>query len=434
MAQKTTISEWEGWKGMDGLPRLADSGKAEVEIYAENGCMLSLEYAGGKIRKTYGLGRGFGVRVLSEGRLGFSHADSEEGVKSALAQAMDSSRYAEPCKMSFPQNSKFRDAGAFSKKVHECTAPELEYMLMELVEGVKETGSEPVRAFAQADSGERGMANSSGLFARERSTGASFYVEAKNRDGQGSADHAGVSFPESCAEIGKKAGMMAKEMAGAKAPQAGIYEVIFSIEALHSLLEVLADSLSGDLCFRKASFLHDKLGVRLFSENFSLSDDPFSPGVFARGFDGEGMPSRETKLISGGKVSSFLYDLEWSSRSGAGTGGNCLRTGYKSPPGIGESNLTIAAGDGDPPGINEYLFVESMHGMHTANALTGDFGAEASIAFHVKNGARVPVRGFMITDNIFNLFGRISSVGNARSVSANLLAPEIRFSGVRVVS
>ena len=176
----------------------------------------------------------------------------------------------------------------------------------------------------------------------------------------------------------------------------------------------------------------------MFSDSFSLSDSPLSSGSASFPFDDEGTPARETKLIEKGVVLSFMYDRATAALDGASNThacGSCSRSSYSSRPGIGYSNLIIGPGNYNDfeKELDNFILVESLHGAHTANALTGDFSLEVPVAFRFRKGKSSPVRGFMLSGNIFKLFNSILGIEKEFMTYDNLISPRIAFSEVNII-
>jgi PmbA protein len=153
--------------------------------------------------------------------------------------------------------------------------------------------------------------------------------------------------------------------------------------------------------------------------------------VNSQPFDDEGVPSARIPLVENGVVKNCIYNLEIASLEGIADCGRCARPSYANIPGIGFSNLIISPGNmGEDDGE---LSVLSFHGTHTANVTTGDFGIEVNSAFLLKNNKRMPVRGFMISGNIFNLFNTIYGIGKRQKKLGSFFSPRIAFSDVHVI-
>jgi PmbA protein len=140
-------------------------------------------------------------------------------------------------------------------------------------------------------------------------------------------------------------------------------------------------------------------------------------------------------MVNGGVVESFLYDRENAALEGVPESGCCSRGGYDSSPSISASNIVISPGDcGDMAEIGKHIELHYAHGSHTANPTTGDIGLEASAAFLVDKGKRTPLKGFMLTGNVFDMFLGIEAIEKKQFAYGSLISPRIAFKGVRVVS
>ena len=142
-------------------------------------------------------------------------------------------------------------------------------------------------------------------------------------------------------------------------------------------------------------------------------------------------------LIENGIVKSFLFDRETASLANMKIEGSCSRAGYDTSPTIGHTNLEIGKGNVNKiDEFGDYVEIISMHGSHTSNVTSGDFGMEVNIARHVTKGGRetIPIRGFIMSGNIFNLLNKIEAIEKEQVRYANVLAPRIAFDKIRLIS
>jgi PmbA protein len=279
------------------------------------------------------------------------------------------------------------------------------------------------------------LENTAGFSGAYDKTEFSIYAECMHGEAFGFAyatsNHAPA--PSLPGETGLEAADMAKAMWNASKPEAGSYTVVLEPEALDSVLEILIPSFSGDWKRRKVTRLRQ--GARPFSDRFTLCDDGLAQGTDARPFDDEGTPSVRRPLVDRGRIASFLFDRETAALAHEDRSGACSREGYDSAPAINHSNIVISAGDRkDFSDLGRHLEIHSMHGSHTANATTGDFGLDVSVAFLVEKGRRVPVRGFMLSGNVFDMFADIEAIEKNVHILGGLVAPRMAFGGLKVVS
>jgi PmbA protein len=151
-----------------------------------------------------------------------------------------------------------------------------------------------------------------------------------------------------------------------------------------------------------------------------------------RPFDDEGIVSKKRELIDKGVVKNFIYDKEVAALAKVKKNGFCNRAHFSSSPGAGTSNVLIYPGKYSDleQEIKDPLIVHSLHGSHTANTTTGDFGLEVNVAFHKGK----PVRGFMLSANIFKLLKQKILLEKNAICYGNLIAPRIAFTNMQVIS
>ncbi len=380
---------------------------------------------------------GYGVRVLSDGCLGFAFASGPEGAEAqrleeAERKALAAAKYSPRPNFGFAEKSGLPSVDAFDRELAGIDAPALKEIFEQVREGAEKYGGE-AQIEVSAGWAEERLENTNGFSGSFRSSSISFLVEVMDGDGYGFYGNSFCRLRDAgdFYKIGEEAAAMARMMRNPKKPEGGNHTVIFEPQALDALFDILLPSFNGDLKRRKISFLHDRLGEKAFSGKFSLYDDPLLAGSpYSAPFDGDGLAGRRKALVEYGTVKNFSYNLEIASLEGVGSSGFATRASYASPPSIGFSNIVVAPGSLAEDENDKALRVLSFHGSHTANITTGDFGVEVNAAFY---GGEVPVRGFMITANIFNLFNDIYGLGKKQARINGLLSPRIAFSGVRVL-
>src|SRR5688572_20775284 len=124
-------------------------------------------------------------------------------------------------------------------------------------------------------------ANSHGFIGRERSTQHSLGCaliagrgDAMQRDGWYSIGLSADDL-ESAATIGRKAAQRAASRLQPRQIATGEYPVLFAAEMARSLVGHLLGAVSGGALYRRASFLVDAAGTRLFPDWFGIDELPF---------------------------------------------------------------------------------------------------------------------------------------------------------------
>ena len=238
-------------------------------------------------------------------------------------------------------------------------------------------------------------------------------------------------------KVGRSAGRKALERLGGKRILTGVYPVLLRNHVASEFLSLLGHSFFADQVQKGKSPLKGKRGERFFSPLLTIVDDGLYPkGILTAPFDGEGMPSQRTPLVTRGELVDYLYDRYWANRerlfspgSRAGSTGNSRRHGIKFPPGVGISNFFIEPGDLGLSqlleGFLHVLVVEEVMGLHTVDPISGDFSLGFSGDW-IDQGQKVhPVKSVALAGNLFELFRRVSKVGKDLRFFGAVGAPSI---------
>lgn len=402
------------------------------EIFQSVGFSSSLTFSGGEIKsKERSAESGYGVRVLKNGKLGFSYCETENKIPETARRAAMLSRFSPKSGFSFAPKARYQKLKTQDRKLETMEANELRALLDQVRDGV-EKHAKKARVIVSAGSERISLENSSGFSGSYASTNMTVYAEGMKQDGFGYAIEEGTHMPEDFTEIGKRAGKMAKEMVGAKKLKKGRYTIVFTLTTLDDLLGILLPSFSGDWKRRGTSTLAKKLGKKVFNQRLSIYDDGLCQASDARPFDDEGEVTKRRPLMEKGVVRNFIYDRETAALEGVKKSGFCNRAHFSAMPGAGSSNIVIGKGDYSDlmHELKDPLIVHSLHGSHTANTTTGDFGLEVNIAFHKEK----PVRGFLLSGNIFKLLNGKIHIEREVKMHGSLIAPRLAFENVQVVS
>jgi PmbA protein len=182
--------------------------------------------------------------------------------------------------------------------------------------------------------------------------------------------------------------------------------VLFRAEVATGLLRSLTSAIQGSSLYRRASFLLDHLGERIFPEFVRIHEEPHLPrGLASASFDGDGVATWPKDLVSGGILRTYLLDAYSGCRLGLATTGNAG----------GVRNLSIEMGERDRAGMlalmGRGLLVTELMG-HGVNPVTGDYSRGAA-GFWVENGEiQYPVEEITIAGNLKRMFAGLVAVGN----------------------
>ena len=240
---------------------------------------------------------------------------------------------------------------------------------------------------------------------------------------------------EPAEQIGRIAGERAVRRLGARPVATCEVPVIFEGRVAASLLQHMIGCVSGYALYRGSSFLQGRLGETIASPLVTIVDDGRLPGgLGSKPFDGEGLPTRRTAIVSEGKLEAYLYDAYSARKLGAASTGSATR-GAGAPPGVGPTNLWLEPGRGsldeliaDTP--RGFLVTELM-GMGF-NAVTGDYSRGAGGIWIEDGRLSHPVQEVTIAGNLGPMLEAVDAVAGDLEWRGRVAAPSLRIARMTV--
>ncbi len=437
---------------MPDLPELvraaveaAEAGEA-VEAYAEEGRHTEASALRGEVEGlTIASARGVGVRLISDGRQGYSYAADPtlDEVRTAVTRARENAALAEPDEHNVlptaaaapPIPELFRAESAETpteKKVE--MALELERRAISIDPRVTKIDIAQV-----GDALSRiAIASTTGVDAEYRRTDAWVLVYTLAVEGDetqtGFSYRVARSLDDIDADgVAAEAVERGARLLGAVKPPTAKVPVVLDQVAATSFLGVLAQALSAEAVQKGRSLFASMVGEQIGGELVTIVDDgTILDGPGACPFDGEGVPSGRTELFSQGRLNGFLHDTYTAHRAGGGqrSTGNAKRGGYKGAPGVGTSNFYLERGTNT---MDELLMaadggvlIQDVSGVHSgANAISGEFSVGAT-GLRVQGGALAePLREMTIASTLPEMLRAITAVGDDLRFFSSVGTPSI---------
>ena len=216
----------------------------------------------------------------------------------------------------------------------------------------------------------------------------------------------------------KKAVEGAKVKLGGEPAPTGQYPVVFSPDAMSSLLQVYSSVFSSEAAQKGLSRLGDAEGQVIAAPIVTLVDDPFHPeNPEPINFDAEGSPTHRKNIIEKGVLNTLLYNLKTAAVAGKKTTGNASKAGYDAAVGLrpftmylengnlSEEELLAKAGNG--------VMITSLGGLHAgADPISGDFSLQ-SAGFMIRDGKKAEyVKSFTVAGNFYDLLKNIVGIAD----------------------
>jgi PmbA protein len=207
-------------------------------------------------------------------------------------------------------------------------------------------------------------------------------------------------------EVGRKAGTRCVRRLGARKIQTTECPVLFEAPVAAGLLGHFVAAVSGGSLYRKASFLLDSLGQRIFAPLVQIRDVPdIRRGLASSAFDDEGVATQRREIVANGVLQGYFLGSYSARKLGMRTTGNAG----------GNHNLILDSSGEDFAGLlrkmGRGLLVTELLGMGVNN-VTGDYSRGAA-GFWVEGGEiAYPVQEITIASNLKDMFLGIRAVGS----------------------
>jgi PmbA protein len=278
------------------------------------------------------------------------------------------------------------------------------------------------------------FANSLGFAGEFRTTSCSLAsVPVAAEDGKMQRDYwydmrRKLSEMDSPEEIGVTAARRTLRKLGSRSVPTQAVPVVLEPNVARDLLGDIFSAASGESIFRKASFLVGQLGEQIANERLTVIDDGVMPrGLGSRPFDGEGLPTRRTVVINGGRLESYLLNSYTARKLGLRSTGNAGR-GLSGAPGVEAGNLYIEPGPYSPDeiikSVSRGLLITELLGFGV-NIVTGDYSRSAG-GIWIENGELTfPVQGVTIAGNLKEMLNSIEMIGNDLDFRGSVVAPTL---------
>ena len=220
------------------------------------------------------------------------------------------------------------------------------------------------------------------------------------------------------AALAKQTVTEALEKLGGQVPDTGSYPVVFSPEAMASLLRTYSGIFSSEAAQKGLSQLAGLEGKQIAADCVTLVDEPFHPDSTSPiHFDAEGSPTYKKNLVKKGTLNTLMYNLKTADKAGKVTTGNASKGSYAARVGIRpftmyleggtltEEQLLQKAGNG--------IYIHALEGLHAgANAVSGDFSLQSS-GYLIENGVKTAhIKSFTVAGNFYELLKKITAVAD----------------------
>lgn len=431
-------------------------GANEAEAYLSIGIGISIDIERGQIvRSIKSIDQGLGIRVIFNKAVGFSYTNvlSDKNVNETTTRAFRAAKASKPDNswVKLPNPRIYSNTNeTYDKRIAELSSDTLVDISAEMLDVVCDYDKRVLAVAGGASTSVFGtvLVNSHGIEVFDVGTAISCSMETIGRDGP---DISPACFDFDAHRIydidpivvGNEAARLAISSLGAKKMESGVFPVIFTQAAFHSLLYyTVINAVKADFVQRERSAFKDKIGEMVTSELVTVYDDGLlDGGLLTSKFDCEGVPCQKTLVIEKGVLKNFLYDNYTANKEGLQSTGNASRSGqtsYSSTPVLEANNFVFKKGNTKSEelvdDVKEGLIVYGVQGAHSSNPESGEFSVVATPVWKIENGnITYSVRDVMLTGVFFDVLKNVTALGNNVRKVGHLVAPWIKVENVKVV-
>ena len=209
--------------------------------------------------------------------------------------------------------------------------------------------------------------------------------------------------------VGRYAAERALSRLGARKIATCEVPVLFESTLAAGLLGSFVQAISGGSLYRKASFLVDSLGTRVWADHVDLAEDPhLRKGKASAPFDDEGVRTAARKVVDAGVVNGYFLSSYSARKLGMRTTGhaggahNLKLTSRRTAPGDDLDAMLRK--------LHRGLFVTELMGQGV-NMVTGDYSRGAA-GYWVENGRiAYPVQEVTIAGHMPQMLKQLVAIG-----------------------
>jgi PmbA protein len=236
-------------------------------------------------------------------------------------------------------------------------------------------------------------------------------IAAKGKDMQRDDWYSGWRDPAELASpevIGDYAARRALSRLGARKLKTRQCQVMFEAPLAAMLFGSFVHAASGSSLYRKASFLIDALGKKIFPDWMRIEERPhLRRGLASSPFDDDGVATRDRAVVRDGVLQGYFLSTYTARKLGMPTTGNAG----------GSHNLIVAPSPAAPADfaglLKDFgtgLLVTELLG-HGINYVTGDYSRGAAGYWVEQGEIAYPVHEITVAGNLRDMFAGIEAVG-----------------------
>jgi PmbA protein len=241
----------------------------------------------------------------------------------------------------------------------------------------------------------------------------------------------GWNTAESVSAVALHAVHRALALVGARKPATMRVPVIFERDVAATVLGDVFAAINAVNVVHGNSWLAERVGERIGNERVTLVDDGRLRGGLGSGpFDGEGTPTRETVVMDGGVLRTYVSDVYWGRRLGmastgnASGGGNVAANNFYLVPGSGSLDDLVASTERGVLVLNTIGF---------ATELASGTYSRGARGIYIEDGApQYAIDEFTIASTFGEMLAGIDGIAGDLRFDGTVVSPSFRVAEMTI--
>jgi predicted Zn-dependent protease len=342
---------------------------------------------------------------------------SNDAIKQTLENAISATKLQKdnPKLLPLPKPQEYKTVDNYSLSTDKTTPERRANEIAKAVNLCKKHKLEGAGIFS-TETSEIAIANSNGLFGYDSSTQAEFSITAMKDTASGWNEVIRKNIDD--IDVEKSTQIAIEKVEKSQYPlglKPGKYTVIMEPAAVAEfILFLLWKGFNGMDYIEGTSFLKDSLNKKVFSEKFSILENPYNPKIGGTPFDFEGMPVQKLTLVENGMPKHFATNRWIAKETGRKNNGHAIPLPSQGAypfamcikPGTSSINKMIKS-------TNYGVLVTHFHYSNLIDPMTLlATGMTRDGLFLIEDGKITkPLKNMRYTESVINIFSNIEEIG-----------------------
>ena len=369
---------------------------------------------------------GMALRIIKDGKLGFSYTKNLINRDEFLQNALDSLKGGVKAEYSFPLTKDLPELNTYNPHIEEVTSEPMVENCQEIADEVLRKTDAELEVVGYKEVNTVRILNSKGTDVQTKIGTNGFWMSMVYPGGGTGLERVfdkKIPFSLSKKVLNKLIDLYNKSSKELSI-KSGKMKVLFMPGSMYTLLWRLSSGTNAKSIFEDTSPIKNDIGKKIVSELITFYDDPLDDAATgARSFDDEGIATTRMNIIEKGVLRSFFYDLNYAQKLGVQSTGNGFRSSMWGgdpitiTPSPHLSHPRIEIGDKYFEELvammDTGIILDGVMGAHSGNIPNGDYSVGVSPGLYVENGEIIGrVKDVMVAGNVYDTLKKVIAIEN----------------------